>query len=109
MRLPWRFQSLTLNATRDIMLIILIMLSVSPMYVCVCEVVTDQEIITAIHQGCQSVPELRSQLGCGKQCGRCIPTVRNLLRQQRQRPMQQTALRAHTGHRSNMEAAHPVI
>ncbi len=54
------------------------------MYVCVCEVITDQAIIAAIRQGCQSVPELRHQLGCGKQCGRCIPTVRNLLRQQRQ-------------------------
>lgn len=49
------------------------------MYVCVCHAVTDRDIGHAVANGCQSLRELRDQLGVGSCCGRCRGCAREVL------------------------------
>jgi bacterioferritin-associated ferredoxin len=52
------------------------------MYVCVCNAISDHQIVQAIEQqGLASIPELRQKLQLGTCCGRCVPCARQLLRQ----------------------------
>ena len=50
-----------------------------PMYVCVCNAVTENEIQKAIAEGAETVKDLRERLlvtGC---CGSCLPSVQQFL------------------------------
>jgi len=49
------------------------------MIVCVCKRVSERELEAAIAGGADSVQALSRVTGCGTQCGRCIPTVREML------------------------------
>ena len=49
------------------------------MIVCICKRVTERQLAEAIAEGASSVKALSRQTGCGSQCGRCIPTVREML------------------------------
>jgi len=49
------------------------------MFVCVCNAVTEKDIGTAVAEGCQSLRELRQQLGVGACCGRCCDCARGVL------------------------------
>ncbi len=42
------------------------------MYVCICKAVSDKAIKQAIAEGACSLRELKSQLGVGSQCGKCV-------------------------------------
>ncbi|GAB4201948.1 MAG: (2Fe-2S)-binding protein [Wenzhouxiangellaceae bacterium] len=52
------------------------------MIVCVCKRVSNHELNAAIEEGARSVQALSRATGCGTQCGRCVPTVRELLADQ---------------------------
>lgn len=49
------------------------------MYVCICNAVTDKQIRRAVHDGCDSMRELRMELGVAGCCGKCAPDARALL------------------------------
>lgn len=49
------------------------------MYVCICNAVTDKQIRRAVHNGCDSMRELRMELGVAGCCGKCAPDARALL------------------------------
>ena len=50
------------------------------MYVCVCNAVTEQDILGAVAEGCASLRQLREQLGVGACCGRCKGCAREVLK-----------------------------
>lgn len=49
------------------------------MYVCVCNAVTEQQILQAIADGAETVAQLREDLKVASCCGMCIETVRECL------------------------------
>jgi len=52
-------------------------------YVCICNGVTDHQILEAAASGCSSVSELTMRTGCGANCGSCLDMVAGLLEQAR--------------------------
>ena len=50
------------------------------MYVCLCNALTDREIRAHAGGGC-SVAMVYRALGCEPQCGKCVPFVRQMVRQ----------------------------
>jgi bacterioferritin-associated ferredoxin len=51
------------------------------MYVCLCSGVTDGQIRSRVAEGPCSMKDLRDCLGVAKQCGRCAPYAKSLLRE----------------------------
>ena len=51
------------------------------MYVCVCNAVTERDIGQAVSRGCDSLLDLREELGVGTCCGRCNECARKVLHQ----------------------------
>lgn len=49
------------------------------MYVCICNGVTDRQILEAAANGCRSVSELTMRTGCGANCGSCLETAASML------------------------------
>ena len=49
------------------------------MYVCVCNAVTDSQVMRAAQAGVRSLCGLQAHLGVGLECGRCASYARNLL------------------------------
>ncbi|MBL8471031.1 MAG: (2Fe-2S)-binding protein [Rhodocyclaceae bacterium] len=49
------------------------------MYVCLCQPVTDRDIRSAVAQGCRSMRDLRTELGCCNQCRRCVKAAHEVL------------------------------
>lgn len=54
-----------------------------PVYVCICNGVTDHQIREAAENGCASVSELTMRTGCGSNCGSCLDMAAGLLEQAR--------------------------
>lgn len=50
------------------------------MYVCICNAVTERDLLEAVADGCSSLRQLREQLGVGACCGRCAGCARAMLR-----------------------------
>jgi bacterioferritin-associated ferredoxin len=50
------------------------------MYVCLCNALTDRDVRAHSTGGC-SVSMVYRSLGCEPQCGKCVPYVRQMLRQ----------------------------
>lgn len=50
------------------------------MYVCVCNAVTERQILELADEGCTSVAELRMRTGLGADCGTCLKSAVRLLR-----------------------------
>lgn len=48
------------------------------MYVCICNAVTDSQIIEAAQNG-DTLKQITRKLGVGNCCGQCIPTAREVL------------------------------
>ena len=55
----------------------------APMYVCICNGVTDRDIRQAAEVGCRSLAELTMRTGCGATCGTCLDTAAQLLEETR--------------------------
>ena len=51
------------------------------MYICLCNGLTDRDIRARCECGC-SVAMVYRSLGCEPQCGKCVPYVRQMLREQ---------------------------
>lgn len=51
------------------------------MYVCICNAVTDNQILEAQQNGHTSVRDISRLLGVGKCCGKCIDTAKEVLKQ----------------------------
>lgn len=51
------------------------------MYVCVCNAVTDKDIIKAAENGASSLEDLSDELAVATCCGRCATCAKGLLRQ----------------------------
>ena len=49
------------------------------MYVCLCNAITDRDIVQAAEQGLSSSEDLTHQLGIGLGCGRCISCAKSIL------------------------------
>ena len=53
------------------------------MYVCICKGITDGHIREAVENGCDSLRDLRRELGVGSQCAKCARHARQVLREAR--------------------------
>lgn len=53
------------------------------MYICICNGVTDNDILRAAEAGCKSMPELTTRTGAGANCGSCLDMATELLDQAR--------------------------
>ena len=51
------------------------------MYICLCNAITERQVLECALSGARSVDELSSQLGVGSGCGRCIECAVDLLRE----------------------------
>ena len=51
------------------------------MYVCICNAVTDSQIIEAQQNGHKTMHEITRHLGVGNCCGRCVETAQDVLDQ----------------------------
>ncbi len=51
------------------------------MYVCVCNSVTDRDILAAAENGARSLEDLSEELNVATCCGRCATCAKNLLNQ----------------------------
>jgi len=50
------------------------------MYVCLCNALTDRDLRPHTSAGGSSVAMVYSACGCRPQCGKCVPFVRQMLR-----------------------------
>ena len=50
------------------------------MYICLCNGLTDRDVRANCESGC-SVSMVYQALGCQPQCGKCVPLVRQMLRE----------------------------
>lgn len=50
------------------------------MYVCICNAITDSQVIRAGEQGVRNLRGLQSHLGIALECGRCASYAQGLLR-----------------------------
>ncbi|MCW8876880.1 MAG: (2Fe-2S)-binding protein [Kangiellaceae bacterium] len=50
-------------------------------YVCICNAVTDSQIIEAQQAGLSTMKEITEHLGVGNCCGRCVETAEEVLAQ----------------------------
>ena len=49
------------------------------MYICLCNAITDRQIVRAAEQGARSDEDLANELGVGTGCGRCRSCAKALL------------------------------
>jgi bacterioferritin-associated ferredoxin len=57
------------------------------MWVCICHALTDQDIEAAEAQGAKTELEVYAHYGVKPQCGRCVPTVKCLMKCQNKAPI----------------------
>jgi bacterioferritin-associated ferredoxin len=50
------------------------------MYICLCNALTDRDVRNSAEGGC-SVAMVYRSLGCEPRCGKCVPFVRQMLRE----------------------------
>lgn len=49
------------------------------MYVCLCNRVTDQEIVRELDDGARNLRDLNKRLGVGSQCGSCCKYAKEII------------------------------
>ncbi len=49
------------------------------MYICICNAITDKQILEAQSKGCDSIDDIMQKLGVGDSCGKCIIKAESLL------------------------------
>jgi bacterioferritin-associated ferredoxin len=49
------------------------------MYICLCNAITERQIIRAAEEGARSAQDLAQDLGVGSGCGRCVSCAKALL------------------------------
>ena len=50
------------------------------MYICICNAVTDKDIVLAISNGATSIKDLNQQLKVGTCCGSCVPCAKKIIK-----------------------------
>lgn len=50
------------------------------MYVCICNAFTEKKVKGLLDQGVRSAAQVYAGLGCAPQCGKCVPYVRDMIR-----------------------------
>ena len=61
----------------------MIMISVNPMYICICNAITERQIRACADGGACTLADLEHCLGVGAGCGRCKPLAHELLAENR--------------------------
>ncbi len=56
------------------------------MYVCVCNAVTESQVLLAVEEGVRNLRGLQAHLGIELECGRCAGYARGMLRGNTQTP-----------------------
>jgi bacterioferritin-associated ferredoxin len=51
------------------------------MYICLCNAITERQIVQAVELGARSTHDLAQGLGVGIGCGRCTSCAKSLLRE----------------------------
>ncbi len=51
------------------------------MYICICNAISDREIIEAQQNGYKTIEQISQHLGVGDCCGRCIESAKDVLRE----------------------------
>jgi len=64
------------------------------MYICVCQAVTDRQIIQAAGNGAKNLRDLRRELLVASECGLCAECARNCLKTARNELMENPPLAA---------------
>lgn len=49
------------------------------MYICICNAITDKQILKAQQSGCGSIDDIIQELGVGDCCGNCLDKAEDLL------------------------------
>ncbi|WP_417518407.1 (2Fe-2S)-binding protein [Minwuia sp.] len=49
------------------------------MYVCICNALSDDQVAASIDGGVRDASEVHPHLGCQVRCGRCIPTIVDMM------------------------------
>jgi len=49
------------------------------MYICICNAITEKQLLKAQQSGCHSTDEIIQQLGVGSGCGGCLDKAEELL------------------------------
>lgn len=49
------------------------------MYVCICNALDDREVTRVIREGATAAEDIHPRLGCQIRCGRCLPTIIELM------------------------------
>ncbi|MEM7217626.1 MAG: (2Fe-2S)-binding protein [Pseudomonadota bacterium] len=60
------------------------LITMSYMYVCLCNAVTDRQITAAIGRGAQDVTDVVRELGVGTNCGTCLEYAQELIESHKQ-------------------------
>lgn len=61
--------------------IVLICVTVSGMFICLCHSVTDREVREAVCSGATSLSDVSEKLGVGKCCGACFRATQEVIEQ----------------------------
>jgi bacterioferritin-associated ferredoxin len=67
--------------------------ALKPMYVCICNAITDKQIRKAAEAGVTNLWGLQKELGVATQCGSCKEMASDILRETNQSPAQPTIYR----------------
>ncbi|HEV7369605.1 (2Fe-2S)-binding protein [Arenibaculum sp.] len=51
------------------------------MYVCLCHAFTDKQVARMLQDGARTTAGVYRGLGCTPQCGKCVPHVRQMVRE----------------------------
>jgi len=54
-----------------------------PVIVCSCNVLTDQQVRSALDRGAPRLSQVYGGLGCRAQCGRCVHTIKHIIDEMR--------------------------
>ena len=58
-----------------------------PMYICICNAITERDVRECARRGCGSLDELSVEHGVGTGCGRCRPAAKEILDETRPEPL----------------------
>jgi bacterioferritin-associated ferredoxin len=64
------------------------------MYVCLCNAITDRDVRAQAQGECSTVSAIYRSLGTKPKCGKCVPLVRQLMRQVVELPLAEAATAA---------------
>ena len=58
-----------------------------PMYICLCNAITERDVRECVRRGCCSMDALSMELGVGTGCGKCRPVAKEILDETHPEPL----------------------